>query len=540
MKRRYPMGATVAVTAIFVATLTGVSNAQHSDIWQNALPGNDALTSETTSHQDVRLVANFQEEEVESDVSAEVRELIANLDSRIQELEQAGDTSESLGELGERVEELEEADVTGDLESLQEDFDDFSGDKTIVHSGTSASTMKVVGRVHIDYWGFPENSPEIDTLEGGPAGPQSRLNFRRMRFGVRGDLPANMEYRIEMEFAGGNDSEFRDAWLGWNELPILQTLLIGNQKRPYGWDHLNSSRYNVFIERPFIIESFNQDARRLGICSYGVSEDQRWNWRYGVFNQRLIQDEGNYTNDNLQLEMAGRLANTIWYDEISGGRGYAHWAISGSYASPDGRTPGDNGGTGPDANEARFRHRPEARTATRWIDTGRIAGTDDYHLLGLESVINLGPLQLVGEWQHIWLDRDAGFGPQVKLWGAYFYASYFLTGEHMPWSRSSGCLARPKPFENFFLVNRCCGGVGGGWGAWQVAARYSYADFVDEDILGGIGESLTIGLNWYWTPNARMQFNWINGRILDNGVTRAPQVLSGNYDIIGTRFMVDF
>ncbi len=52
-----------------------------------------------------------------------------------------------------------------------------------------------------------------------------------------------------------------------------------------------------------------------------------WNWRYGVYNQRLMQDEGNYTNDHLQPELAGRLANTIWYDEISDGRGYAHWAV---------------------------------------------------------------------------------------------------------------------------------------------------------------------------------------------------------------------
>ena len=225
--------------------------------------------------------------------------------------------------------------------------------------GHSDSKMKITGRVHVDSWNFPEDSAGVNEIETeDPAwSPQDRFGFRRLRFGVRGTLPANMEYRIEMEFAGGNQSEFRDAWLGWNELPILQTLLVGNQKRPYGLDHLNSSRYNVFLERPFVIEAFNQDARRLGIASYGVSDNQRWNWRYGVYNQRLIQDEGNYVSDGLQLELAGRLANTIWYDETSGGRGYAHWALSGTWADPDG-----TGTTPPRAtNEARFRTRPEAR-----------------------------------------------------------------------------------------------------------------------------------------------------------------------------------
>ena len=207
--------------------------------------------------------------------------------------------------------------LQANFEDLSEQFDEFSSDDTIVRSGTSKSSMSVVGRVHADYWAFPNTDPGIDLNEGGPQGPQTRFGFRRVRFGVRGDLPANMEYRIEMEFAGGNRIEFRDVWLGWNELPILRTLLIGNQKRAYGLDHLNSSRYNVFMERPFVIESFNQDARRLGIASYGFSESERWSWRYGVYNLRLVQDEGNYTNDDLQLEFAWRVANTIWYDEVS-------------------------------------------------------------------------------------------------------------------------------------------------------------------------------------------------------------------------------
>ncbi len=513
------VGSMIAAAAVAVLVVPNAAQGQTANSWDRfaeAFADNDQTIALTEAVDDA--VGNDVDQTLK-----EYDEAIKRLDEAVAELD------------AEKIEEIE-----SDLSDLSDAFDKFSGDKTIVHSGSSASTMKVSGRIHADYWSFPETSPGIDQLEGGPFGPQARLGFRRVRFGVAGDLTSNMLYKIEMEFAGGNDAEFRDVYLGWKELPLLRTLLLGNQKRPYGLDHLNSSRYNVFLERPFVIEGFNQDARRFGLCSYGVSEDERWNWRYGVYNQRLIQDEGNYIGDNLQMEFASRLANTIWYDEVSGGRGYAHWAVSGSYASPAGNRGGDVDGTGPFQNEARFRTRPEARSATRWLDTGRIAGTEDYNLLGLEGVANFGPLQLVTEWQQVWLNRDNGVGTNLEFWGAYFYAAYFLTGEHMPWERDSGTLGRPKPFENFFLVNRCRGGVGGGWGAWQVAARYSYADFNDDDILGGIGESLTIGLNWYWTANARMQFNWLHGKITDNGFTRAPAVLSGNYDIVGTRFMVDF
>ncbi len=443
----------------------------------------------------------------------------------------------------ERLEKLEAG-----YSELQANYDELSDDyaalkkrmKHLVSSGTSGSTMRVVGRIHLDHWGFPNSSPGINVFENNdPAiSPQDRIGFRRLRFGVRGDLWKTMVYRIEMEFAGGDESEFRDAFIGVKDLPILQTVLFGNQKRPYGLDHLNSSRYNVFIERPFVIESFNQDARRLGIQSYGVSEKQDWNWRYGVFNQRLIQDEGSYISDHYQLEFAGRLANTFWYDKISDGRGYGHWALSGTIANPDA-----NGGVnGRDTNEARFRHRPEARSVNRWLDTGIIDDAKNYGLLGVENVWNFGPLQFVGEYQNLWLGRSNN--PDVRFHGGYAYVSYFLTGEHIPWDRKTGILGRVKPIENFFLVNTNKDGVRGGWGAWQIAYRYSYADFTDDNIYGGIGRSHTLGFNWHWNPYARLQFNAIYGEIDSHegfdATGASLGILSGNYTIVGTRLMVDF
>lgn len=429
------------------------------------------------------------------------------------------------------------------LEDLFKKLDD--GQKAFVLPGHSGATMKVVGRIHLDYWGFPETDPGINAFEtlDPTISPQNNFQFRRLRFGVRGDVKPNMEYRIEMEYAGGNDVEFRDAFLAFKYLPIVQTLVIGNQKRPYGLDHWNSSRYNVFLERPFVVEAINQDSRRLGIQSWAYSEDLRYNWQYGVFTQRLIQDEGDYYSDHLQGEIAGRFASTIWYDDTSNGRGYAHVAVSGSVAHPDG-----SAGSGPlvpgldeAQNEARFRTRPEARSASRWIDTGRIRGADWYELANVEGVLNIGATQIVAEWMNLFLQRDDGTLPNddnLYFNGGYVYVAHFLTGEHMPWDRETGQLDRPEPFENFFLVRNEDGSLGRGWGAWQIAARYSTADFTNEDIAGGVGESLTLGLNWYWNSYARMQFNYIVGRIDE----RAPAAgyTSGDYHIVGTRVMVDF
>jgi phosphate-selective porin OprO/OprP len=181
------------------------------------------------------------------------------------------------------------------------------------------------------------------------------------------------------------------------------------------------------------------------------------------------------------------------------------------------------------------------RSDSRWIDTGRIAGADWYEILGFESILNVGPLQIVGEYQTNWMQRDAttvGTGPDLFFHGAYVYLAYMLTGEHVPYSRRSGTIDRVRPFENFFLVNTCSDGVAGGWGAWQVALRYSYLDLTDNDILGGVENNATLGLVWYFNSHSSLQFNAVYGDIED----RAPVggYTDGHFTALGTRLRVNF
>lgn len=423
------------------------------------------------------------------------------------------------------------------LEESQQEIE--SGLDQYVTSGHSGSTLRVIGRIHTDLWTFPDESPGVNGFETGnnDIPPQDWLGFRRLRLGARGNVWENMQYKLEMEFADGNDVEFRDAYLGFTDLPYLQTVRIGNQKRPYGLDHLNSSRYNVFMERPFAIEAFSVDSRRFGVAARGFSEDLAWNWRYGAYNLTDISSVGHYASNHWQGQIAGRIANTMWYDDLSDGRGYAHVGLAGTWAAPDGNAATNNFADS-GINQAQFKTRPEARTESEWLNTGRIAGADHFTLLGVENVVNVGAVQFCGEYQTVWLDRENE--GQLYFHGGYFYVSYFLTGEHMPWDREKGTLDRIVPFENFFLVDTARDGVRGGWGAWQVAARYSTADLVDDNIQGGIGESVTLGVNWYWNPWSRMQFNYIYGNIYDNALNAAGGIDYGDYHILGTRFAIDF
>ena len=394
----------------------------------------------------------------------------------------------------------------------------------LVHHGHKNPKIQFFGRIHLDYWAFPDADEGAAILEGED--PLDRVEFRRLRIGVKGDLNDNIFYKYEGEFAGGVASQYRDAFIGIKDLPRFNTVIIGNHKRPYGLDHLNSSRFNVFTERPLQVEAFNEDARRLGISSNGVSEDQAWNWRYGLWNQELTQDTVGWQGNHYQSEIAGRLANTAWYDESSGGRGYFHWAVSGSWGTADGGSPD---------NVNRYRTRPEARTASRFLDTGFIDGSEQNSLFGFESVFNVGAFQMVAEYQQAFVNRNPTVGNDLNFGGGYIQAAYFFTGEHTPWNRKTGTIGRVKPYENFFSVRDGDGLRGNGLGAWQLAARYSYADLQDEDIIGGKGESFTLGLNWWWNPYSRLQANYIVGQ-----TERSPLVDNADYQIVGIRWMVDF
>lgn len=486
------------------------------------------------------LPARDEDEDSEEESSEQLRERLARLDLRLRELENdfedrldayeeaADDASDSDDSVFERLDELEDTVKTQD-KSIGKFSDTLPG---LVYHSHKNPKLQFFGRIHLDYWAFPRADEALFPLEAdssNPGGnPQDRVEFRRLRIGVKGDLFDNVFYKYEGEFAGGVASSYRDAFFGFKEVPYLNTVIIGNHKRPYGLDHLNSSRHNVFTERPFIVEAFNQDSRRLGISSNGISQDQNWNWRFGVWNQELTQNGAGWVTDDYQLELAARIAGTPWYDESSGGRGYLHVGLSGSV-----------GEVNDDSPASQWRTRPEARSDGRWLDTGFVPNADETALIGIESVLNVGAFQLSGEYMRLNVNRR-GIDPNLEFDGGYVQAAYFLTGEHMPWNRKTGTLGRVTPFENFFLVRGCDCETKRGWGAWQVAARFSWADLSNEDILGGEGEALTLGVNWLFNPYARMQFNYSTGQISNNSALVGGPDVNGNYDIFGIRMMVDF
>ena len=85
---------------------------------------------------------------------------------------------------------------------------------------------------------------------------------------MKGDIPDDIYYRLQIDFNSAQDGEFKDVYIGSRGLPRNQSVQIGIQKRPFGLDHWNSSRFNIFLERPFVVEGFNEDTRRPGLAAH--------------------------------------------------------------------------------------------------------------------------------------------------------------------------------------------------------------------------------------------------------------------------------
>ena len=55
----------------------------------------------------------------------------------------------------------------------------------------------------------------------------------------------------------------------------------------------------------------------------------------------------------------------------------------------------------------------------------------------------------------------------------------------------------------------------GGWGAWEVSARWSSLDLTDGPIDGGELDILSLGLNWWLSPifNVNMNYRYITNDV---------------------------
>ncbi len=391
------------------------------------------------------------------------------------------------------------------LQKLEEELQKFrEKEDAAKKKAASLPSVKVSGWIIFDWAMFGQG--EASRANYGDI--EDGVEFRSARIGVQGEAFEIMDYKVEVDFADtdqGKDGKiiqstaFKDVYLGINQLPLLGHIRLGHFKEPFSLEELTSLRYITFMERSLATATF-APARRLGVMAFDTYWTERGTWAIGAFTSEL--ENGSepplWQDDDGGVAMTARLTFLPWYDEASDGRGLLHTGIAYTY-----RNIADD--------TARFRSRNESFLGPYVVDTGDITHVPEVQMLGVEGAWVYGPLSVQAEYFNVWVPRTGM--ETAYLNGTYVYVSYFLTGEHRPYDRSRGAFTRVRPFTNFFRV-RASDGIQTGWGAWEVAYRYSCIDLVDQEagVNGGIADDHSVGLNWYLNPYTRLMFNYVFAR----------------------------
>lgn len=307
---------------------------------------------------------------------------------------------------------------------------------------------------------------------------ESGADFRRARLSAKGAVSDRMEYFTQMDFGFFGRPSITDVWADFKDVGALGTVRVGHWKQPFGLETVSSFRYTTFMERSSLFQA-STPFRHIGVGFYNHSDDLDWTWAASYFRTGQDQFGGSLSTDGGNGG-AGRLTHLLWHEGAKGedylhvGAGYFLNAppnervrfrsipeiFVGEFVVPTGVPLGTSGQPVPDvANGTPF-----------FVDTGTISGTSLTQTFGLESMWVRGPLSWQSEAMGCFVDTSSS--GNAFLNGAYSQVGWFLTGEHRPYDRKAGAIDRVMPFHS---VSKC----GGGWGAWEIAGRWSYLDVTD-------------------------------------------------------------
>jgi phosphate-selective porin OprO/OprP len=358
-------------------------------------------------------------------------------------------------------------------------------------STDGAFKFKVRGRLMADY-----DSIDQDEAVTG-LGDKNGVELRRGRIGVEGTVYYDWKYKFEVDFAG-DGSEIKDAYLAyanWWDIDKSE-IIVGNFKNAMSLEQLTSSRFITFMERAAYIDAFGFD-RAIGAGVW--VGDEHWSLQVGGYGAES-GDQETWDDDPTQVTVRGTVA------PINNDTTVVH--LGASYRHR-------NAGTNEDSGVAElFRYRARAadlHLADRIVQTPRIAENDD--TFNLEGAFVWNRFSLQGEYAQLSADtaRAVAGNASPEYNGWYVEASMFLTDDMRNYSASTGEFKRQK------VKNPVWGGSGG-WGAWQIAARYDVFEAGDAATqirdfgvvsCDGCGrqETWLIGLNWWLTDHTALKFN---------------------------------
>jgi phosphate-selective porin OprO and OprP len=404
--------------------------------------------------------------------------------------------------------------------------------------------LHIGGTIQFDIALFDNDDALTVAPAAGGIGPQpDSLDMRRVRLRMDGTMYEVFDWVVQYDLANfvsvptpsvqapaSTNPSFNEIYINWGQLPYVGNFRVGSFKEPIGFEHLESDAFLPFMERSylqdFVFGPFH-GGYSPGMAFLDWTENLEHTWGIGFFGSDSDNFAYSLGND---YALTGRWTWCPYYDEPSDGRYALHFGIAGSTKAAD-------------ENIDRLRVRGDIRSGPPGVlnpvyaDTGNIKSTNQ-EIAACEVAAVMGSFSMVGEYVGTWIN-NAFLPNNVSrgtpfFQGGYVQVGYYLTGEHDVYDRKRGTFDRVTPFENAYCV-RSCDGECKGWGAWQILARYNAIDLNDNGINGGTLDSFTLGVNWLWNANSRVQLNY-------DFTARGPvkTVAAGDINALGIRFSYDF
>lgn len=361
-------------------------------------------------------------------------------------------------------------------------------------------SLSLRGLVQFDMGHFAQgrNPPSVDLNSG--------TNFRRAQFGFQGTAWRDWSYNFVYDF-GGNGVEGRGyiytAYIQYDGLAPFG-FRIGAFSPSMGIEDQTGSADLIFLERPASADVSRNIAGAPGREAVSVyAQGDRYLLSLSYTGKRTT--DGTSTGASVgtfdsQQALIGRASF------LAIGREDVKWLLDGHVThvlkladtSPS-----------PSATAIRFSSGPElAVDASRTVDTGSIDARRVTEF-GFETAFAFDALYTQGGWYRYEAVRRTAL-PNPDFSGWYALATWSLTGERRAYDADSASFRQLRPAKPL--------GSPGGFGAFELKARYSSIDLDYQPFLaaasggvaGGKQDVWTLGLNWYPTAGIRFALDYDN------------------------------
>ena len=407
-----------------------------------------------------------------------------------------------------------------------------------LESADGKNVIKLRGLLQADYRSFQNGASDVRNRSNQRAGSLDANGFhdandtgllRRVRPTIEATLLGKYDFRFTPDFGNGG-AQVVDAYIDARLNPAFK-IRAGKYKPFVGLERLQGGGDIKFVERSYVTNAILPN-RDVGVSIYGDVFGEKLNYALGL-NNGVVDGSNSSSGTEFESnkEFTARLFANPFKDETNALSGLG-FGVAGTFTNIDGER--NLNFTDTSAADATRNGLPSYLTngqQTFFRYNGATVADGTRIRIAPQATYYFGSFGLITEYARVSQDVSLSSGGSASGGGAgtntvitpntnktlshdawQIAASYLITGE-------DASFKGVKPKQDFDTDK-------GGWGAWELVARYSELNLDDDTFQDKAGTSFstntyadlstsaksakswTAGVNWYLNQNAKVQLNY--------------------------------